>query len=104
MLIQKNKYEKDDIISLKLSNGDEIVGKLVSESDVQYVLYRPLIVVPSQQGLGLMQSMFSAEPANQFEIPKTHVMMHCATMNSMATHYQELTSGIQLVKKGSILS
>jgi len=102
MLLSK-KYDADDIISLKISNGDEIVAKFVSETDSAYVLSKPMAVVPSQQGIGLIQAMFSVDPAKELHLAKSHVMIHSHSADGLADHYREVTSGIQLVRKGSLV-
>jgi hypothetical protein len=59
-MLQSNAYAKDAIVSFKLVNGDEIVAKIVEESHDGFTLSKPCTVMPSQQGLGLMQSLFTS--------------------------------------------
>jgi hypothetical protein len=44
MLVQ-NKFKKDDIISFRISTGEEIVAKLVTEDMTQYIVTRPLALI-----------------------------------------------------------
>jgi hypothetical protein len=104
MLISKNKYDAGDIIAFKLVNGDEVVARLESESETHFVLERPCTVVPSQQGLGLIQSLFSADQNSVISISKQHVLMHSPVIEQMKNHYIQTTTGIQPVTKGGIIT
>jgi ureidoglycolate hydrolase len=60
-------------------------------------------VIPSQQGIGLVQSLFTADQKNNISISKTHVIMHSKVIDQMEKHYIQTTTGIQPVTKGSIV-
>ncbi len=103
MLIQKN-YNAGDVVCFKLVNGDETVAKLVEETDTAFVISKPCTVVPSPQGLGLMQSLFSADINTNITLNKTHVIMHSPVVDKLEAHYIQTTTGIQPVTKGSIIT
>lgn len=102
MLVTK-KYQKDDIVSFKLVNGDEIVAKITEETDAAYEVIKPCTVLPSQQGLGLMQSLFTSDLNNSITLDKRHVMMHAKTIKDVENHYIRTTTGIEPVDTGSII-
>jgi hypothetical protein len=104
MLIQKSKFDDGDIVSIKLVNGDEIVSKITSQSDGVFMLNRPCVVIPSQQGIGLMQSLFSANADKDIELKSQHIMMMAPTHDQIKNHYIQTTTGIQPVTKGSIIA
>jgi len=104
MLVSKSKIDDGDVVSFKLVNGDEIVAKVASQSDDSYVLSKPCLIVPSGQGIGMMQALFSADPDKDVEIKKQHVMMHAPTIDKLQSHYIQTTTGIQPVTKGSIIT
>ena len=104
MLISKNGYNTDDIISFKILNGDEIVAKLVSEDDDSFTVVKPMAIVPSPQGIALMSALFSVELGKHIRLDKKHVMLNGPTVDQIADHYREVTSGIQLPKKGGIIT
>ena len=103
MLISKSKYDAGDIIAFKLITGDEIIARLEGETDTHFELDRPCTVVPSPQGLGLIQSLFTADPKITISISKTHVIMSAHVIDQMESHYIQTTTGIQPVSKGSIV-
>ena len=101
MLIQKG-YQAGDIVCFKLVNGDETVAKIVEETTDGFVLNRPCTVIPSQQGLGLMQSLISADINTNITLNKAHVIMHSPVIADIENHYIRTTTGIQPVKSGII--
>lgn len=103
MLTNKH-YEKDTIVSFKLVNGDEVVAKVVEESDAKYVVNKPCTVVPSAKGLGLIQSLFTSDLNKNISIDKSHVMMHSVTVKDVEDHYIQTTTGIQPASAGGIIT
>lgn len=103
MLISK-KYNANDIVCFKLVNGDETIAKIVEETGDTFVVSRPCTVVPSPQGLGLMQSLFSADINTNITLNKQHVIMHSPVVDKLESHYIQTTTGIQPVSKGGIIT
>lgn len=95
-------YSKNDIVSFKLVNGDEVVAKIVDVTTDSYVVSLPTTVMPSQGGIGLIQSLFTSDLGKDIPILKTHVMMHAATIQEIQNHYIQTTTGIQPVSSGII--
>lgn len=103
MLIQKG-YQAGDVVCFKLV-GEEIVAKIVEETADSYVLSKPCTIVPSpQQGIGLMQSLISADINTNVTLNKSHVMMHGPVITDIENHYIRTTTGIQPVTKGGIIT
>jgi hypothetical protein len=99
-----NKYEKDQVVSFKIMNGDELVAKIVEETDDAFVISKPTTVMPSQQGLGLMQSLFTSDLNKNIRLSKNHVMMHSPTVKDVENHYIKTTTGIEPVTPGGIIT
>jgi hypothetical protein len=97
MLIAKG-YAAGDVICFKVVNGDEIVAKLVEEKTDGYVVSKPCTIIPSQQGLGLVQSLFSGDINNNITLSKSHVIMHSPVIKDIESHYIKTTTGIELGK------
>ena len=94
MLIEKKKkYAAGDILSFKMVSGDEIVGKLVEQSDNNYTLNKPCIVVTSPDGIGLIQAMFGLDPdLEDLTVRDQHIVMLCKTHIKMQEHYISVTT------------
>jgi hypothetical protein len=97
MLISKSSYDVGDIITFKIVNGDELVARLVEQNDTGFIVDRPCTVVPSPKGIGLIQSLFTAELEQKITLDKQHVIMHAASIKDMRNHYIQTTSGISVI-------
>jgi hypothetical protein len=102
MLINKG-YSAGDIVCFKLV-GEEIVAKIVEETSDSYVLSKPCTVVPSQQGLGLMQSVISADINTNITLNKSHIIMTATVIKDIENHYIRTTTGIQPATSGGIIT
>ena len=103
-MLVTNKYDQDDIVTFKIVNGDEIVAKIVEESDDAFTIIKPCTVMPSQQGLGLLQSLFTSDLNKSIRLEKRHVMMHAPTVKDVQNHYIKTTTGIEPVGAGGIIT
>ena len=103
-MLVTNKYSQDDIVTFKIVNGDEIVAKIVEESDDAFTVMKPCTVMPSQQGLGLLQSLFTSDLNKSIRLEKQHVMMHAPTVKDVQNHYIKTTTGIEPVSASGIIT
>lgn len=103
-MLVNSKYNKDDVVTFKLVNGDEVVAKIIEDSDTSFTIYKPTTVVPGAQGLGLIQSMFTAKIDKNIVLSKSQVMMHAPTVSDVVAHYTKTTTGIETVSGGGIIT
>ena len=96
-MLLETPYKIGDTVSFKLSSGEEIVGRLESESDKSYTLNKPMVIIAQQQGLGLAPFMFSVSPDGKFKLQAQSVSCVAKTEIEIAKQYVSTTSGIQLV-------
>jgi hypothetical protein len=101
MLIQKG-YQAGDVVVFKTVTGDEIVAKIVETLSDGFLVNRPCTVIPSPQGLGLMQSMISADINTNVTLKSEHIIMHGPVIQDIENHYIRTTTGIQPAKSGII--
>ena len=95
--------QKDQVYTLKLTNADEIVAKIVEINEDHYVVAQPLSAVPTEKGVQLIFTIFTADPKENITINKTAVAMICATAEQVSDHYLEATTGIKPVRNSKIL-
>ena len=103
-MLEKNGYAKDTIVTFKLVNGDEICAKIVSEDHSGFTVNKPCTVMPSQQGLGLIQSLFTSDLNKSITLDRQHVMMHAPTVDDVKNHYIRTTTGIEPATAGGIIT
>jgi hypothetical protein len=103
MLVTKG-YQAGDIVSFKLVTGDEIVARIVDSGPNGFEISKPCTVMPSPQGMGLIQSLFTADADVSVILQKEHVIMHAASIDTMQKHYIKTTTGIEPITRGSIIT
>jgi hypothetical protein len=89
--------------TFKLTSGEEVVGKVTEIQDHVVSLKDPVSVAPGPQGLGLMQSMFTADPKDPARLNINNVTIYALTDESVKAKYIEATSGIVVPEKKLIL-
>lgn len=96
MLIDKG-VSPGEVITLKLTSGEEIVAKLVEEFDTCYKLSKPMVIGMGPKGPGLMPYLFTVHPDKEVKLLKGTVTLAEATDEDFAKQFLETTSGIKLV-------
>lgn len=96
MLVDKGVAE-GEVITFKLTSGEEIVAKLVEEGAAFYKLSRPMVIGMGAQGPGLMPYLFTIHPDKEIKLSKGTVTVAEATDEQFAKQFLQSTSGIQLV-------
>lgn len=96
MLIDKG-VSVGEVITLKLTSGEELVAKLVEETSTHYKLSRPMVIGMGEQGPGLMPYLFTVHPDKEIKLQKSTVTVAEATDKQFAKQFLESTSGIKLV-------
>ena len=103
MLLEKSKFSEGDIISLKLSNGDEVLGKYIKEDMYTMTVRSPLMLAMTQKGPAMAPIMMTVEPDREYSINKNNIMFQGSTVKEIADQYTYQTTGIQPVSAGSII-
>ena len=94
MLIQ-TPMKLNDIVTIKLVGGDEVIGKLTDERTDSYVeIKKPLVVMMAQQGFGLMPFMLTGNPDATVKLDRSHVLAVMKTMEQVSKEYIKQTTGI----------
>lgn len=96
MLISKG-VAVGEVITLKLTSGEELVAKLTEETDSYYKLSKPMVIGMGKQGPGLMPYLFTVNPDTDVRLLKQTVTVAEATDAEFAKQFIESTSGIKLV-------
>lgn len=92
------------VYTFKFNSGEEMIGKVVGLAQGNYVeVEEPLSVAPSAQGMGLIPSLFTADPAKNVMININSIAMYCEAEDSIKMKYLEATTGIKVPEKKLIL-
>ena len=95
MLIDKGVCE-GEVVTFKLTSGEELVAKLVEDGAAYYKLSRPMVIGMGQQGPGLMPYLFTVHPDKDVKLNKSVVAMAEATDKQFADQFLQSTTGIAL--------
>lgn len=95
--------ELDKVYTLKLTNADELVGKILEDNEDHYVVSQPLSAVPTEKGIQLIYTVFTGDPKENARINKSAVAMISQTREEVCDHYLEATTGLKTVRKPSII-
>lgn len=85
----------NDIVTVKMVGGDEVLGKLTDERTEDYVeLAKPLMVMMAQQGFGLVPYVLTAGPDATIKLDRKHVISYVKTYDEVAKQYIKQTTGL----------
>jgi hypothetical protein len=85
-----------EVVTFKLTSGEEIVAKLVDDGPMHYRLSRPMVIAMGPNGPGLMPYLFTVNPEKEVKLNKGTVTVAEATDAVFAKQFLEQTSGIKL--------
>jgi hypothetical protein len=96
MLLQ-NLYKPNDVVSFKLSSGEEIVARFHEEEPTVFVIKKPLALIPGPNGgMGLAPAVFTVAPEDLIRLNKTAIAMHAKTVKEIAGQYLQQTTGLAI--------
>jgi len=91
------------VYTFKLNSGEEVIAKVTEISDNLVSVETPVSVAPGPQGMGLIQSLFTADPDQKIQINMNCVAIHALTDDGVKMKYIEATTGIRVPDKKIIM-
>ena len=95
MFISKG-FAEGEVVTLKLTSGEEIVAKLVEDGPLHYKLKNPQVIGMGPTGPGLMPYLFTVSPDKEIKLQKSTVTVAEPTDKQFADQFIESTTGIAL--------
>ena len=87
------------VYTFKLNSGEEMIAKVVDAGEGYAMLQDPVSVAPGPQGMGLVPSMFTADPEKNPRLNMNCVAISSLTDESVRMKYIEATTGIKVPEK-----
>lgn len=84
--------------TMRMGYGEEIVAKITALDSSTLTLSKPVAVVPGQQGIQLMNSLFTADPEAEVTVNRSSVAMIAPVREDVGDSYLEATTGIKPVR------
>ena len=91
------------VYTFKLNSGEEVIAKVTGINDNLVSVETPVSVAPGPQGMGLIQSLFTADPDQKIQINMNCVAIHALTDDGVKMKYIEATTGIKVPDKKIIM-
>jgi|APCry1669192010_1035390.scaffolds.fasta_scaffold00112_6 hypothetical protein len=89
-------YNVNDVVSLKLSSGDEVIGRFQETTTGKIALKKPCTFMMGQQGIGLVPYAFSADEDATLEFGTDFIVVSFKTSKMIADQYIKQTTGLLL--------
>ena len=89
-------YKNGDTITIKSSAGEEIVARLVEETDSTVKVHKPMAIMTTQQGIGLGPFAFTLSQDADVVLNKSAILMVAKTEKEMAAQYTQSTTGLAI--------
>ena len=95
--------KQNHVYTFKLNSGEELIAKVIQSGSEFIQIEEPVSIAPSQQGMQMIPSVFTAEPKGEFRLNTNSVTMYAETEDSIKMKYIEATTGIKIPDKKLIL-
>lgn len=97
--------EVGKVYTFKFNSGEEVVAKIETapHGASHVTVTDPVSIAPGPQGMGLVPSMFTANPGQTVTINTNNIAMYAETEESVRAKYIEATTGIAIPDKKIIM-
>ena len=100
MLVEEQ-YKIGDIVSIKLSSGEEMIARLEDESKVDITIWKPYILVAAQKGVALAPYMFTINPEVKIKLKINNVICIVKSAKDASDMYIKQSTGIAIASATS---
>ena len=88
-----------NVYTFKLNSGEELIAKVNAVEDSAFIIEKPVSVAPGPKGMGLVPSLFTANPKALIRLNTTSVSLVADTDDAVRDKYREATTGISVPEK-----
>ena len=93
----------DEVYTFKMNSGEEVVAKVKQAGGDWILVHDPVSVAPGPQGMGLMPSLFTANPESETRLNTNSIAIVAETDDTVKTKYIQATTGLAVPDKKLIL-
>ena len=95
--------QPNTVYTFKLNSGEELIAKVIQAGGEFIQIEEPVSIAPTQQGMQMIPSIFTADPKGIFRLNTNSVAIYAETDDSVRMKYLEATTGIKVPDKKLIL-
>ena len=100
MLVEEQ-YKKGDVISIKLSSGEEMIARFEEENDRDVIVAKPYILIAAQNGMALAPYMFTVAPETKIKLKINNVICIVKSAKDASDMYIKQSTGIAIASATS---
>lgn len=104
LMLHTPKLAEPYIRIFKLSTGEEIIARVVSEETTEYLIEKPLQMAMGQRGLQFAPFMMMVDPDKKIGLKKDKIVADAPPVKEIEGQYESITTGIALPQKSSIIT
>lgn len=94
-ILNNTPYNTGDVVSMKLVNGEELVGKFESATLGNWIFTSPFMVIPGEKGVALAPAMIGTDPkTTQININTNTICYHTLSRPELAAHYGQVATNL----------
>jgi hypothetical protein len=98
-MLMGHSYKQGDVVTFKLTSGEEIIARINEDRTTEYVLTKPMALINTPNGgLGMMPTPISSNPTESVVLNKHAVSIHVKSDGALASQYLEKTTGLTIAK------
>lgn len=95
--------EHNQVYTFKMNSGEEMVAKVKQSGGDWITVEEPVSIAPGPQGMGLVPSLFTADPKEEIRLNTNSVSLVSKTDDSVKMKYLEATTGIKVPDKKIVM-
>lgn len=95
--------QPNTVYTFKLNSGEELIAKVIQAGGDFIVIEEPVSIAPTQQGMQMIPSIFTADPKGEFKLNTSSIAIYAETDDSVRMKYLEATTGIKVPDKKIVL-
>jgi hypothetical protein len=95
--------QPNTVYTFKLNSGEELIAKVIQAGGEFIQIEEPVSIAPTQQGMQMIPSVFTANPKGEFKLNTTSIALYAETDDSVRMKYLEATTGIKVPDKKIVL-
>ena len=95
MLIEAQ-YKVGDVVSIKLSSGEEMIARFEDENGEVITIVKPYILIAAQNGMALAPYMFTISPDTKVQLKINNVICIVKSAKDAADMYIKQSTGIAI--------
>ena len=93
MIIDKG-VSPGEVITIKLTSGEELIASLVEERDAFVKVSKPRVLTAAQNGIGMVPYLFTVDPDRDVKLSRSTIVVMEPSDKDSSSQYTKATTNI----------